>query len=255
MNIDIFNHFSSFSNLDVFLLFFCAIANGMAKTGLGGLGLIVVPVMASLFGAKVSTGVVLIQLILADFFGVWYYHRHASIKYLIKLIPSTITGVLFGVFLGNVINDNQFKLLLIIILSIGVIITILNLYYKPNIRQNHILSIGVGLLGGISTIIGNAAGPIMTIYFLSMGFKKNNYIGTAAWFFLIVNIFKVPFHFLIWDTINFNIIIFNIMLLPLIFVGAYIGVKVVRIIPNGIYNIILIISVFIGIINLIISSV
>ena len=255
MNINIFSYFNSFSNLDIILLFFCAIANGMAKTGLGGLGLIVVPIMASLFGAKISTGIVLIQLILADFFGVWYYHRHASIKYLVKLIPSTISGIVFGVFLGNIIDDNQFKFLLIIILSTGIIITILNLYYKPNIRQNQILSIGVGFLGGISTIIGNAAGPIMTIYFLSMGFKKNNFIGTAAWFFLIVNIFKVPFHFFIWNTLNLDIILFSIMLLPLIFIGASIGVKIVRIIPNTIYNIILIVSVFIGIINLIISSV
>ena len=80
----------------------CAMGIGMAKTGLGGLGMVVVPVMANIFGAKSSTGILLLLLIMADFFGVRYYHMHADIRQLVKLIPSTIIGILTGVFIGDI---------------------------------------------------------------------------------------------------------------------------------------------------------
>ena len=71
---------------------FCAFCIGMSKTGLAGAGMLVVPIMASVFGAKESTGIVLPMLVMADIFGVSYYNRHAEIGYLIKLAPSTILG-------------------------------------------------------------------------------------------------------------------------------------------------------------------
>ena len=76
---DIYNPFN-LNILEWVQLFLCAIGIGMAKTGLGGIGLLIVPVMAGLFGAKASTGIVLVLLIIADFFGVAYYHQHAEIK-------------------------------------------------------------------------------------------------------------------------------------------------------------------------------
>ena len=43
----------------------CAVGVGMAKTGLGGLGMVVVPVLANIFGSKSSTGILLLLLILS----------------------------------------------------------------------------------------------------------------------------------------------------------------------------------------------
>ena len=184
----------------------CAIGIGMAKTGLGGLGMIVVPVMANIFGAKSSTGILLLLLIMADFFGVRYYHMHADMRQLVKLIPSTIIGIVTGVFVGDQISDEYFQLLLVIVIISGVLMTVI----KVEIKERKIFSIIVGFLGGFVTMIGNAAGPIMSIYFLSMGFDKNKFIGTAAWFFLFVNLFKVPFHVFIWDTIDLDILLFDL---------------------------------------------
>ena len=147
----------------------CAIGIGMAKTGLGGLGMIVVPVMANIFGAKSSTGILLLLLIVADFFGVRYYHMHADMRQLVKLIPSTIIGIVTGVFVGDQISDEYFQLLLVIVIISGVLMTVI----KVEIKERKIFSIIVGFLGGFVTMIGNAAGPIMSIYFLSMGFNKN----------------------------------------------------------------------------------
>ena len=224
----------------------CAIGIGMAKTGLGGLGMIVVPVMANIFGAKSSTGILLLLLIMADFFGVRYYHMHADIRQLVKLIPSTIIGIVTGVFVGDQISDEYFQLLLVIVIISGVLMTVI----KVEIKENKIFSIIVGFLGGFITMIGNAAGPIMAIYFLSMGFNKNKFIGTAAWFFLFVNLFKVPFHVFIWDTIDLDILLFDLSLFPLILIGALIGVWIVKKIPDRPYKIFVIVSVVLSTFNL-----
>ena len=224
----------------------CAIGIGMAKTGLGGLGMIVVPVMANIFGAKSSTGILLLLLIMADFFGVRYYHMHADMRQLVKLIPSTIIGIVTGVFVGDQISDEYFQLLLVIVIISGVLMTVI----KVEIKERKIFSIIVGFLGGFVTMIGNAAGPIMSIYFLSMGLNKNKFIGTAAWFFLFVNLFKVPFHVFIWDTIDLDILLFDLSLFPLILIGAIIGVWIVKKIPERPYKIFVIVSVVLSTFNL-----
>ncbi|MGY8782775.1 MAG: sulfite exporter TauE/SafE family protein [Fidelibacterota bacterium] len=247
--------FHTLLNLEIFQwlqIIFCAIGIGMAKTGLGGIGLLVVPVMASLFGAKASTGVLLIILIIADIFGVTYYHQHADIKKLLKLIPSTIIGILIGVTVGNNVDENQFKIFLASIVIIGILLMFVK---KPEVKnqdnQSFLLTSFVGILGGVSTMVGNAAGPVMTVYFLSMGFQKNKFIGTAAWFFLVVNLFKVPFHIFSWETINFSILYFGLSLVPFIVLGALSGVWVVKKIPEKPYRLILIGSVLLSVLKLV----
>ena len=104
-------------------------------------------------------------------------------------------------------------------------------------------------------MVGNAAGPIMSIYFLSMGFEKNKFIGTAAWFFLFVNVVKVPFHIIFWKTINFDTLLFDLTLFPMILIGAIIGVWIVEKIPEKPYKIFVISSVFLSTILLFIQPV
>lgn len=224
----------------------CAMGIGMAKTGLGGLGMVVVPVMANIFGAKSSTGILLLLLIMADFFGVRYYHMHADLRQLIKLIPSTIIGILTGVFIGDILSDVYFQFLLGAVIISGALIMVI----KVDIKENNLFSIAVGFLGGFITMIGNAAGPIMSIYFLSMGFDKNKFIGTVAWFFLFVNLFKVPMHVFIWKTIDLNILLFDLSLFPFILVGAVTGVWIVKKIPEQPYKIFVIVSVILSTFNL-----
>ena len=184
------------------LIFLSAVAIGMAKTGLGGFGMLTVPIMAGIFGAKPSTGIVLILLIFADFFGVWFYHRHADIKLILKLSPSTIFGILLGILIGDRISDAQFTVLLAGILILGALVMGANLNYNLKVKPSFLLSFITGSVAGFSTMIGNSAGPIMSIYFLAMGLEKNSFIGTGAWFFLFVNLFKLPFHIFIWEMLQ-----------------------------------------------------
>jgi len=225
-----------------FWVILCAFFVGMAKTGVAGIGMLVVPILATIFGGKPSAGILLPMLSMADVFAVSYYHRHAEWKYIIKLLPSTVVGVLVGLFIGNIVNDQEFKFIMAIIILTGLVIMIWRESKNVDtaIPHNWLFSSIAGLLGGFSTMIGNAAGPVMAVYLLSMMLPKNSFIATGAWFFLIINLFKIPFHITVWKTIDINTFTLDLAMLPAIMIGAFLGFKLVKYIPEKPYRIFII---------------
>jgi len=85
-----------------------------------------------------------------------------------------------------------------------------------------------GVAGGFTSMIGNLAGSVMAIYFLSMRLPKNSFIGTTAWFFMVINWFKIPFHVWMWKTITWDSFLLDLTMLPLIILGAFLGVWIVK---------------------------
>jgi uncharacterized protein len=224
----------SFSYSDIALLAMAALFVGMAKTGIYGLGTLVPPILAAVFGGKASAGLLLPMLSMADIFAVIYYNRHASWPHLWKLFPFAIAGVFIAIWVGDVINDQAFKVIMGVLILVGIPIMIWREYQK-NIKPlsgNWVTGGIFGISGGFSTMIGNTAGPIMNLYLLSMQLPKNVLIGTGAWFFLIINLFKIPFHIFVWETISLQSATLNLMLWPLVLLGGFLGVRLVRIIPE-----------------------
>ena len=76
----------------------CALCIGMSKTGISGISILVIPLMAALFGGRPSTGIILPMLLMADMFAVTYYHRHAEWKYIIRLLPWALAGIALGMY-------------------------------------------------------------------------------------------------------------------------------------------------------------
>ena len=217
-----------------FLLVTCGILVGIAKTGLSGAGMLVVPVLAGIFGGRSSAGLLLPMLCFGDVFGVTYYHRHAEWRYLWRLMPWTLAGIAIGLFTGKVVSDAQFTAILAVTILGGIAIMIWREKHGEDmpVPDYWWFSALTGLTGGFATMIGNAAGPIMALYLLSMRLPKYAYIGTVAWFFFMVNLFKVPLHIFFWGTITTRTFAFNIAMLPAIAAGAFIGIKAVRHIPE-----------------------
>jgi uncharacterized membrane protein YfcA len=221
----------------------CAILIGMSKTGLSGLGLMVVPILASVFGGRPSVGFLLPILIFADVFAVTWYNRHAEWKHILKLLPWAFIGILAGVWVGQKISDEVFNRLLAGVVIFGIALMIWqDIRKRTEIPDYWWFSMILGLLGGFATMIGNAAGPVMALYLLSMRLPKNRFIGTAAWFFFIINLSKVPFHIIIWKTITWNSLLFDIIMIPAIAAGAFLGIWLVKLFPEKAYRIFVIVS-------------
>ena len=227
-----------FSLLQWILFAVCAMLIGMSKVGVPGVSMLVVPTLAIVFGGKASTGVLLPILMMADVFGVSYYHRHAEWKYLWKLLPWAFVGVGIALWVGEVVSDYWFKniIAILVFLCIGLML------WRDRKRTSQLFpdtwwfAALMGVLGGFATMIGNVAGPIFAIYLLAMHLPKNVFIGTGAWFFLIINFSKFPLHIFVWKTISWHTLSFDIILLPAIGLGAFLGIQLVKRISDKLYR-------------------
>ncbi len=226
------------------LIGLCGIFIGMSKTGISGSGIIVVPILATIFGGKPSTGLLLPMLIMADIYAVKYYNRHAQWGHVLKPMPWAIAGIIIALIIGNFVSGKIFTLLIGLSIITGLIfMSVKDIGRKQlTVPDYWWFAAIVGVIGGFSTMIGNAAGPIMSIYLLTMRLPKNNFIGTKAWFFMLINLTKMPLHIFFWKTITLNSIIFDLMVLPAILIGAFAGVKIVKLIPEKGYRLLVIIT-------------
>ncbi|GJM33315.1 MAG: anion permease [Saprospiraceae bacterium] len=221
-----------------FWLFVSAFVIGLAKAGVKGLSMIIVPFMAIAFGGRASAGLVLPMLSIADLFAVRYYNRDANWSYVWKLLPAAIIGVLIGMTVGYYIDDELFKKIMavVVLASLGLMIVQQRRGLPTSITDSKVFGGIFGLLGGFSTMIGNAAGPVMAVYLLAINLPKNSFIGTGAWFFLIINLFKIPLHIFVWKSITLASFSLNLLSLPVIFLGVWLGIKIVKLIPEKSYR-------------------
>jgi uncharacterized membrane protein YfcA len=190
------------------------------------------------------------MLVMADIFGVAYYHRSAEWKTLIKVLPWAAAGIGLGLITGKQISPLQFRHLMAILVIISLVVMVWMELKKTNngtgVPHKQWFAIPFGITGGFSTMIGNAAGPVMSIYLLSAGLNKNTFIGTAAWFFLIVNVSKLPLQIWGWNNITMDTLKFTLILLPAIALGAFAGIKIVKLIPENIYRWFIVAATFIS---------
>ncbi|MBT8188115.1 MAG: sulfite exporter TauE/SafE family protein [Croceitalea sp.] len=210
---------------------------GISKAGLKGLSVFNVTLMALAFGAKPSTGIFIPMLLVGDVFAVSYYNRHTQWKYIIKFLPWMITGILIGVVIGKDLPEKQFKIgvVTVIILSLALLI-LWDIRKSKSVPKHWAFAGTTGILAGICTMIGNLAGAFTNIFFLAMRIPKNEFVGTAAWLFLITNLFKLPFHVFVWKTISKESLMINLTLLPALIIGLLLGVKLVKIISERQYR-------------------
>jgi len=220
---------------------------GVSKAGLKGLSIFNVTLMALAFGAKQSTGFIVPLLVVGDVFAVIYYNRHTKWNYIKKLLPWMFIGILLGVFIGKDLPENQFKIGMVALILISLAIIIYwNKRKSKTVPTHWAFASDIGVIAGISTMVGNLAGAFTNLFFLAMRLPKNEFVGTAAWLFLITNLFKLPLHVFVWKTISLETLSVNLRLVPAILVGFFVGVNLVKMINEKQFRTFILIVTAIG---------
>jgi uncharacterized membrane protein YfcA len=219
-------------------LIFGSICIGMFKTGVSGLATIAIPLFALVFGAKPSTGVILPLYCLADLFAVGYYRRHGEWKYIIRLLPWALAGFVIAILTDRIVPAKGFKILI----GACILGSLVVMFWNDRRGKDAAVPSGwwfsaiFGILGGFSTMIGNAAGPIMSVFLLSMRLPKTSFVGTTAWFFLIINYLKLPLQYFVWHNISGDTLIFGAAMIPFIACGALLGIILVKKISESLFR-------------------
>ena len=217
---------------------------GLAKTGLPGINMVFVPILASILPAKESTGFLLPLLIVGDIFAVTYYRSHTQWRHLARLLPFSLLGIGAGYFTMRSLDNAQIKPIIGIIVLVMLAVQIYRTVRKidESIPEGIWFALIMGFLAGFTTMVANAAGPAMAIYLLAMRLPKEQYVGTGAWYFFIVNLFKVPLSASL-GLITAQSLLTGAVLVPAIVLGAFVGIKLLPLIPQKAFrNVILVIT-------------
>lgn len=202
-----------------------AVCIGLSKTGFGGVGMVAVILMAQILPAKESTGAVLPMLIVADLFAVRAFRQFTLWSHLAGLLPSALVGIVSGWLLMPHLSEGVFRPLIgwMVLFLLGLTVAQkVSGRLSASAAAHPSIAWPMGWLAGVTTMLANAAGAVMTIYLLACRLPKYEFVGTAAWFFFIVNVVKVPFSASL-GLINPGSLLLNLLLLPGIVAGVAAG--------------------------------
>ena len=213
------------------LQWICAILGalmvGMSKTGITGLSLLSIALFAHVFpSSRQASGLILPLLIFGDFVAVLSYRTHTQWPYLWKLMPWTAVGVVLGYFALGHISDRTARYMIGVIIVSLCVLGFWRRYLAVQSQESEAwhwaLAAALGIAAGFITLVANAAGPLMAIYLVAMRLPKMQFVGTVAVFFMVLNLFKVPF-MVDLGLITVQSFKFNLILAPAVFLGALAG--------------------------------
>lgn len=229
------------------LLVLAAVVIGMSKAALPGAGTVAVALFAAVLPAKQSTGTILLLLIVGDMFALWAYRREADVKALVRLIPAVAVGMLLGVVFLAFADDDLVRRAIGVLLLAVVGFTLWRRRMAPaaDDRPHRVAGAVYGGLGGFTTMVANAAGPVMSMYFLSMRFPVLAFLGTSAWFFAVVNVAKIPFLVGLGMITGPGLLIV-LVLIPVVVASALVGRRIAKRIDQTVFERLVIVFTVLG---------
>lgn len=201
---------------------------GFAKTAIGGLGTVAVALYALVLPARESTAALLLLLLVGDLLAVARYRRDCDWSLLRHLVPAVLPGLVLGTGLLAVVDDRTLRVGIGVILLLLVALQLaLGRRRAEPVRWSRPATTAAGVAAGFTTMVANAAGAVMTLYLVAQGVEKRRFLGTAAWFFLGVNLCKLPFSVGL-GLVDASMLRATALLAPAVLVGAAIGIVTVR---------------------------
>ena len=215
---------------------------GLGKGGLAGVSILAVPLMASIFPAAYSVGILLPLLICGDILGIYFYRKSVIYSEVFKALPLVIIGVVSGYLLLKYyhITNHGLKQL------IGLIVLFMLVFSEWQKRSNsgtlpkrsRYIMILLAFFGGSTSMIANAAGPVMILYLLYLGINKEEFMAVRSWIFLVINSIKVPFHIELGN-ITHTSFIMDLYIIPAIIIGFFLGYVILKKLPERKFNLII----------------
>lgn len=201
-----------------------AILVGFSKTGMPGMGFVIVPLMAMAVGdARHSVGVLLPLLIVGDVWALFYYNRHTQWRIIAAIAPWIVVGLCIGGYLLHIIDRAVFGPVLGGLVLAGVLLELARRRFEWRDMPHHPLFAGaMGSVAGVATILGNLAGAFTNLYLLSKGLDKHQFIGSVAWMFFLINASKFPVYLKL-DMITAESLTYDLLLAPAVCAGALLG--------------------------------
>jgi len=233
------------------LLGVAALVAGLGKTAIPGSATVSVVLFAAVLPARTSTAAMLLLFIVGDVFALIAYRRHAHWPTLLRLAPAVVAGLVLGFLFLAYGDDRIVRRAIGVILLLMIAVTLWRRRQAAKAVGGPMLGITYGTMAGFTTMVANAGGPVMSMYFLATRTPVQVFLGTSAWFFAIVNLVKVPFLAGI-GLFTPQVLLMDLLLTPLVVVGALVGLKLAKRMPQQLFDRLVIILTIVGAVYLLI---
>lgn len=234
-----------------------AVTIGISKTALPGGSILAIALFAAVLPARTSTAATLLLLMVGDLFALFAYRRHAHWPTLLRLAPAVIAGLLVGFAFLALAGDGVVRRAIGVILLLMIAVTLWRRWRQSRTDTvtppsgGIVLAGAYGTLGGFTTMVANAGGPVMSMYFLATRTPVQVFLGTSAWFFAIINVIKVPFLAGL-GLFHAPVLLMDAVLAPLVVIGALLGLRVARRMNQRVFDRIVIVLTILGAVYLLI---
>jgi uncharacterized membrane protein YfcA len=166
---------------------------GLAKGGFGGLGALLTPILALILPVASAVGVLLPMLMVGDAFALYMYWKEWDTDLVKRMLPAGVAGAILGTFLLSWLSADHLRIILGLFVLLVVAYKFASdriqaIQYQPRLWH----APAAGLLAGIASGMFNSGGPAFNSYLLLKKVKARPFIATAAIYFAILNLFKVP---------------------------------------------------------------
>lgn len=228
-----------------------AVTIGVSKTALPGGSILAIALFAAVLPARTSTAAMLLLLMVGDVFALIAYRRHAHWPTLLRLAPAVIAGLIAGFAFLALAGDGIVRRAIGVILLAMIAVTLWRRRRQSRAdavdspRGGILLSSAYGTLGGFTTMVANAGGPVMSMYFLATRTPIQVFLGTSAWFFAIINVVKVPFLAGL-GLFPGQVLLMDAVLAPLVVIGALVGLVVAKRLDQRLFDRIVIVLTVVG---------
>jgi uncharacterized membrane protein YfcA len=217
----------SFSWIQIFILLFATMSIGANKAGIHGLTLTAIPLFGMVFGPKAGLAYSLLFNVIADAMAIMQYPLHNK-KMLIKILPLAFLGIAVGTVVGKFLPDRMFALMVSSLVLFMIVLMVLPRRWMQFIQKSRVITWFFGFLGGFTSMVGNIGGPVMSTYLMAQHIDKKDYLSVFSWFFFIMNVVKVGLTIAYWHTISATTVAIDLVFLPMLFLGFWIGAQLVK---------------------------
>lgn len=176
----------------IIILGIAAFVTGFSKFSVGGLGMLIAPILMLAFPGQQALGVMLPMYLVADLMVIALYRREIAWPVLLSFVPLQVVGMGLGSLLLARIDAHTFSALTgaLILLMMA-----LDLFKSPRTQrwmESRAMTRVTGLLTGLISMLASAGGPLASLYMMSMKLSRTAYVSTRAWSFLFIDLAKIP---------------------------------------------------------------
>lgn len=209
---------------------------GAGKGGLPAIALLSVPLLSLIMAPMTAAALLLPVYIVSDVYGLYLYRRSFSRRNLLILFPASLLGIAAGWLLADWTDENTIRLVIGLIgLGFVALRIVTRLRGSAKARPAKVgPGIVWGALSGFTSFVAHAGGPAFQIYTLPQKLPKMEFAGTATILFALINLAKVPPYFAL-GLMETNQMLAASALAPVAVFGAWIGYRLILIIPEKVF--------------------